>query len=137
MPSITRPSIHLPLPDLIAALEARRPLIRKLDAEVLKHHKAEEKRWLVVYRNRLKEMLALPYEQAKKVREVRFDHAEGFSGYAYPPSCPDPMERRLDAVLAPLLLSQQTKTIIVAENGSFAGAYQLLTFDPDPKPEAC
>ncbi|MGE3835975.1 MAG: hypothetical protein AB7H43_14505 [Acidimicrobiia bacterium] len=130
--STALPPIRMTREQLIEALEARRPILKATDADRLRQHKADEAAWLKAYRARLREMLKLPYEQAKHRRDVSWEDNRRYSS---PPSCPASLEVRLDELLRHLATMRQERMVLSAD-GAWRSCFELLTFDPNPAPAA-
>lgn len=142
---------------LLAALEARRPWAKKLDAAAVAKHKRDEQEALKAWKQGLRaalkqcqtavrERLAMDYETAKENpwrqhwRNNEPMIGRGTSWRDAPelsrPSCPRPTLQKLETSIAQVTASEQERYSIRA-HGHYDDLHYLLTYDENAKPDVC
>lgn len=120
--------------DLIAALEKRIPVLEQYDREALALHKQQEKEALKAFRAECLRLSKLSYEEAKQY--ARYGPHSKLSYTVKMPQCPQSLADSARKAITTLNLSSQEK-FRIASNGKYYIIHNLLTFDPNDKPEMC
>lgn len=134
---MSAPSLRFTKDDLIAALEARRPWAKALDAKNLKAHKADERKALAEFRANLRCSLKATYDELTAERG-RFGRNRDLSSVSFNgPSCPRSVEAMIDTQLAYIRPMRQ-KTMTISAEGNWRDVFYVLTHDENaPKGDLC
>ena len=118
--------------DFVAALEARRPWARKIDRERTAAHAADEKAYLVQFRQKCRALVKMSYADLKAA-----DHRNRTVNW-HPPGCPMSVEAELDRELSSLALTRQERfTVRGGYSTAWYSAYDLLTRDENAHKDVC
>lgn len=108
--------------DLIKALEAKRKVAKRLDAEAKRNRRSETNASDKLFRQRLREALKWSPEEVRRQRYgVSLEYSEKPAS-----GCADSWVSRLDAQLAHLAITGQVR-FVVQEGGTTAELWKLLT----------
>lgn len=109
--------------ELLVALEALRPLVKKIDAKALAAHTKEEDRALAEFHAACEAASKWDYMTAKKhyFRVVKRDGSDLSRG----PTCPVSLESKLNRLISTAKVSEQ-KAYTIQPSGWTKGHYELL-----------
>ena len=119
--------------ELLEALEAQRKPLAKIDKVAIAKHKKDEAAYFKEWKAALKRAASWDYAEAKKYG-FNLRSAKGDSWWGRGPTCPQSLVATLDARIAQVTASKQTR-YRVQDAGWTKGLYTILTVTM-PKPTA-
>lgn len=123
------PSLRFKRPELLAALEARRPWAARLDAKALAAHQKAEKAYESEFRAACRKAVKWDYATIKK------NHGNIRPRMTYAPSCPMSVAVKLEDAIK-FVKNDNRISCTVSQNGEWSGVHWLLTHDENPKKRA-